>query len=91
MCPPAEIISDLHPRQEDGHAIKLARAAAICQEATAPYADRGWVQLRGDDTWARVHHLVRDAVTGPGEQWVWCAGQDEAWKVSGGWDPSHFV
>jgi hypothetical protein len=43
----AEIISRLHDIDDDGHAIKLARAAVICQELSRKHEDREWIKLKG--------------------------------------------
>lgn len=67
---------------DDGHAIKLARAAGICQEVTKKYQDRDWVLVKGDDTWSKINHLILDSLQSPGEYWVRSAGLDEAWTVS---------
>lgn len=75
----AEVASQIHPMPDDGHAIKLARAVGICEELTKKYQDRDWVLLKGDDTWAKIRHLVIDSLRGPGEYWVRSAGLDEAW------------
>ncbi|KUI52804.1 Oxidoreductase AflY [Cytospora mali] len=76
----AEILPRFHPMDDDGHAVKLARAAAICQENSKEYEDRDWMLIKGDDTWAKIHHLILDSVEGSGPKWVWCQGLDEAWK-----------
>lgn len=67
---------------DDGHAIKLARAAGICQEVTRKYQDRDWVLIKGDDMWSKINHLILDSLQSPGEYWVRSAGLDEAWTVS---------
>jgi len=67
---------------DDGHAIKLARAVGVCEELTKKYQDRDWVLIKGDDVWAKIHHLVLDSLQSPGEYWVRSAGLDEAWTVS---------
>lgn len=67
---------------DDGHAIKLARAAGICREVTRKYHDRDWVLIKGDDAWAKINHLILDSLQSPGENWVRSAGLDEAWTVS---------
>ncbi|KAK3685847.1 hypothetical protein B0T22DRAFT_500606 [Podospora appendiculata] len=77
---PLEIISRLHTLDEDGHAIKLARAAAICHELSRQYDDRDWMVIRGDDLWMKVHHLIVDSAEAPGPDWVRGAGFDDAWK-----------
>lgn len=78
-----DVLSRLHARPEDdGHAIKLSRAAAICQEFTKKYEDRDWVLLKGDDIWMRIHHLIVDSVEAPGPTWVRTTGLDQSWEVS---------
>lgn len=72
--------------QDDGHAIKLARAAAICEEVSKKYEDRDWMTIKGDDMWMRVHSLIADSVEAPGTTWVRNAGLDEAWDVSNDFD-----
>lgn len=67
---------------DDGHAIKLARAAGVCRQVTDRYQDRDWVLIRGNDTWAKVNNLILDSLQWPGEYWVRSAGLDEAWTVS---------
>lgn len=68
--------------EDDGHAIKLARAAVICQEISKKYEDRDWVKIKGDDMWTKIHHLIADSVEAPGPTWVRTAGLDGAWEVS---------
>lgn len=67
---------------DDGHAIKLARAAVICEEVSKKYQDRDWMMIKGDDVWARIHNLIADSVEAPGTTWVRNAGLDDAWDVS---------
>lgn len=67
---------------DDGHAIKLVRAAGVCRQVTDRYQDRDWVLIRGDDTWAKINNLILDSLHSPGEYWVRSAGLDEAWTVS---------
>lgn len=64
---------------EDGHAIKLARAAGICRDVTAKYQDRDWLLIKGDDTWARINHLIIDSLQGgrPGEYWARGGSRDD--------------
>ncbi|KAJ0117104.1 HypA protein [Diaporthe amygdali] len=76
----AEVALKIHRMSDDGHAIKLARAASICEQITKKYQDKEWVLIKGDDTWKRVHHLILDSLQSPGEYWVRSAGMDEAWK-----------
>ncbi|ROW08811.1 hypothetical protein VMCG_02917 [Cytospora schulzeri] len=75
-----DIISKYHPMEDEGHAVKLARAAAICQDVSKEYEDREWMVIKGDDMWLRVHHLILDSITSPGKKWVWGQGHEEAWK-----------
>ncbi|KAK3370199.1 hypothetical protein B0H63DRAFT_454404 [Podospora didyma] len=83
---PSATISDiitrrLHPLSDDGHAIKLGRAALICHDLLSrKYGDRDWVKIRGDDPWNKVAHLIVDSVEAPGETWVRSCGFEEAWK-----------
>lgn len=77
----SEIVSRLHNFEEDGHAIKLGRATAICQQISKKYEDKDWLLVKGDDTWLKLYHLIVDSVEAPGENWVRTAGLDEAWKV----------
>lgn len=76
-----EMISRLHNLEDDGHAIKLARATAVCQSFSRKYEDRDWLTVKGDDTWAKIYHLIVDSVEAPGEHWVRSCGLEEAWKV----------
>ncbi|KAF3770979.1 hypothetical protein M406DRAFT_344427 [Cryphonectria parasitica EP155] len=77
----ADIMSRLHNFvEDDGHAIKLGRAAVICQETTKKYEDREWMVIKGDDLWMKVHHLIADSVEAPGETWVRTTGLEEAWS-----------
>lgn len=64
---------------EDGHAIKLARAAGICRDVTEKYQDRDWVLIKGDDTWDRINHLIIDSLQGgrPGEYWARGGSRDD--------------
>ncbi|KAK1833346.1 HypA protein [Podospora conica] len=80
---PIDIISRLHTFADDGHAIKLGRAALICQQVCrayqgTPVADR--FMIKGDDLWERLLGLIVDSVEAPGENWVRSAGMEEAWK-----------
>lgn len=64
---------------EDGHAIKLARAAGICRDVTEKYQDRDWVLIKGDDTWAKINHLIIDSLQAgrPGEYWARGGSRDD--------------
>lgn len=67
---------------DDGHAIKLSRAAAIAQDVSRKYSAEDWMMIKGDDMWTRIHHLIADSVEAPGPMWVRTAGLDSAWTVS---------
>ncbi|KAL8383082.1 hypothetical protein RB595_006709 [Gaeumannomyces hyphopodioides] len=77
---PIDVVSRLHDFDDDGHSIKLARAAAICMQASAPYEDRDWMRLRGRENWMKVLNMVVDSVEAPGQHWVRTTGLEEAWK-----------
>ena len=55
----------------------------ICRNICKKYEDEGrdWLKVKGDDTWAKVCHLIVDSVEAPGERWLRSCGFDEAWKV----------
>ncbi len=78
---PMAVISRLHARQDDGHAVKLGRAALVCQQNSRQYEDRKWMMIRGDEQWMQVHHLIVDSIEAPGT-WVRSTGLEGAWKVS---------
>ncbi|KAH6641490.1 hypothetical protein F5144DRAFT_590769 [Chaetomium tenue] len=80
----ADIVARLHTYEDDGHSIKLARAAVICRNICKKYEDedKGWLKVKGDDMWAKVCHLIVDSVEAPGERWLRSCGFDEAWKFS---------
>lgn len=80
----SEILSRLHDFAplDDGHAVKLSRAAVITQQISENYNDRDWKIIKGDDMWMRIHHLIADSVEAPGPKFVRTAGLDEAWIVS---------
>lgn len=65
--------------QDDGHAIKLARAAVICRQNANNHENREWMVLKGEDVWSKINHLIVDSVEAPGATWVRTAGLDEAW------------
>ncbi|KAK4138648.1 hypothetical protein BT67DRAFT_413207 [Trichocladium antarcticum] len=76
------IVARLHDFPDDGHAIKLGRAAVICRNVCKKYEDQGrdWVKIKGDDMWAKVCHLIVDSVEAPGARWVRSCGFEEAWE-----------
>lgn len=88
---PIDVVSRLHSFDDDGHAIKLGRAAGICQQVSAQYEDRDWMRLKGRENWMKVLHMIVDSVEGPGQRWVRTTGLEEAWKVSRFYLPSHAV
>lgn len=79
----ADIVARLHTFEDDGHSIKLARAAVICRNICKKYEDEGkdWLKVKGDDMWTKVCHLIVDSVEAPGDRWLRSCGFDEAWKV----------
>lgn len=74
----------LHDLGDDGHAIKQARATAVCKELVQKYEGQSWVVLKGDDVWRTIQLMVVDAVQGPGRLYVYGAGIEESWKVGPG-------
>ncbi|KAJ4389416.1 hypothetical protein N0V93_006884 [Gnomoniopsis smithogilvyi] len=76
-----DILSRLHEfaPHDDGHAVKLSRAAVITQQISSKYSDRDWKIIKGDDMWMRIHHLIADSVESPGPTWVRTTGLDQAW------------
>lgn len=75
-----EILSRVHNLDDDGHVIKLGRAAAICHEVSKKYEDKDWLPLKGDDLWLKVYHLIVESAEAPGQRWVRTTGLEEAWK-----------
>lgn len=67
---------------DDGHAIKLGRAAVLCEEISKGYEDCDWIMIKGNDLWTNIHHLIVDSIEAPGTTWVRNTGLDEAWTVS---------
>lgn len=78
---PIDVIARLHELADDGHAIKLGRAALICRDICRPYEDRDWIKIKGDELWMNVFRLVVDSVEAPGPNWVRTCGLAEAWEV----------
>ncbi|KAK3939539.1 HypA protein [Diplogelasinospora grovesii] len=79
---PTDVISRLHEFEDDGHAIKLGRAAGVAYHISKKYEDDESVKLmiKGEETWTRVFHLIVDSVEAPGPNWVRSCGFAEAWK-----------
>ncbi|KAM0322208.1 hypothetical protein ACHAQA_009699 [Verticillium albo-atrum] len=65
---------------DDGHAIKQARANALCHELMKKYDDKAWAILKGDDIWRKIQFMTVDAVEGPGVLYVRSGGLEEVWK-----------
>ncbi|KAJ4248012.1 hypothetical protein NW757_008638 [Fusarium falciforme] len=63
---------------DDGHAIKQARATAVCHELMEEYKDKSWAVLKDESVWNKIQHMVVDAVEGPGVLYVCSTGFDEA-------------
>ncbi|RSM02263.1 hypothetical protein CDV31_010983 [Fusarium ambrosium] len=81
-----EIGMRLYDFGDDGHAIKQARATAVCHELMATYKGKHWAVLKDDSIWKKIQHMVVDAVEGPGVLYVRSTGFDEAWKDVPGQD-----
>ncbi|KAK1492142.1 hypothetical protein CCUS01_14103 [Colletotrichum cuscutae] len=64
---------------DDGHGIKQARATALCHELLKSYEDKAWNQLKGDDVWRKIQHMVVDALEAPGALYARSTGYEEAW------------
>ncbi|KAM0283145.1 hypothetical protein ACHAQH_002626 [Verticillium albo-atrum] len=65
---------------DDGHAIKQARANALCHDLMKKYEDKPWAILKGDDIWRKIQAMTVDAVEGPGVLYVRSGGFEEVWK-----------
>lgn len=77
-----DMLSRFHGFRDDGHAIKVFRAALITQELSRKYQDFGWMLIKGDDMWMRIYRLIADSVATPGPVFIRTAGLEEAWTVS---------
>lgn len=67
---------------DDGHAIKLSRAAVICEGLAKKYKDADWLVLKGDDLWRRIHNLIADSFEAPGTTFALVTGYHSGWDVS---------
>ncbi|KAM7219934.1 HypA protein [Rhypophila decipiens] len=77
-----ELISRLHElEQDDGHAIKLGRAALICQKEVKKKNPTPELVINTPQLWEKVLHLIVDSVEAPGPTWVRNAGLVGAWEV----------
>ncbi|RSL73791.1 hypothetical protein CEP54_000065 [Fusarium duplospermum] len=81
-----EIGMRLYDFGDDGHAIKQARATAVCHELMETYKDKPWAVLKDDSIWKKIQHMVVDVVEGPGVLYVRSTGFEEAWKDVPGQD-----
>jgi hypothetical protein len=82
---PPEVISRLHKFDEDGHIIKLGRAALVVQQLLKKYENADWINLKGDAIWNKIDHMIVDSVGDGGDtngNWVRGAGDERAWEVS---------
>ncbi|KAI1450026.1 hypothetical protein F5Y02DRAFT_370725 [Annulohypoxylon stygium] len=75
-----ELLPRMHNLDEDGHAIKLFRAAGLGQTVVEKYDDKDWVVIKGG-LWTKIKHLVVDSVEAAGPHWVRSAGFGEAWGI----------
>ena len=76
-----EIIAPLFTQSDDGHAIKLARAALVGWENARSYTDRPWLRIRTDEMRLQVLRLIVESVRpGTGDvTWVRSTGLEGAW------------
>lgn len=72
----------MHSLSDDGHVIKLWRAAGVGRKLSEPYENQDWLRIKGGKLWDQVAHLIMDSVESPGPRWVRNAGFEEAWKVN---------
>jgi hypothetical protein len=77
-----EVVKRLWDFEDDGHAIKLGRAALVCRNVCEGFEGEEWVVIKGEEMWDRVFRLIVDSVEAPGPNWVRSCGFEEAWKVS---------
>ena len=63
---------------DDGHAVKLARAVANAEKVSAGYEDEEWVMLKGW-MWEKIGNMVVDSVEDSGATWAKSVGFKEAW------------
>jgi hypothetical protein len=77
-----EVVRRLWDFEDDGHAIKLGRAALVCRDVCEGFEGKEWMVINGQDMWERVFKLIVDSVEAPGPNWVRSCGFEEAWKVS---------
>ncbi|KAK0626528.1 HypA protein [Immersiella caudata] len=77
-----EVVRRLWDFEDDGHAIKLGRAALVCKDVCKGFKEKEWMVIQRDDMWGKVLRLIVDSVEAPGPNWVRSCGFEEAWKVS---------
>ncbi len=61
---PFDLVSRLHFQEDDGHAIKLGRAALICNDLSQEYDRESWAIIRGRETWMKIFYLIVDSIEG---------------------------
>lgn len=73
----------MHKVEDDGHAIKLARAIVVCKNIMTKFESARWAKI-GGDVWLKIMHLVADSTQVPEgvERWMESSGFEEAWKVN---------
>lgn len=79
------IFDRLEALEEDGHAIKLARAVKHGEEVCGKYDAEEWCRIKGgSEMWLKVGNMVVDSVEGEGgeegKMWVRSCGFEEAWR-----------
>jgi hypothetical protein len=82
------IFNRLYELEDDGHAVKLARAVAVGERFSKPYeggedgdgkGERGWVKIKGF-MWEKIGNMVVDSVEDRvGATWARSVGFKEAW------------
>ena len=64
---------------DDGHAIKLGRAVAYAEIASAEYENEEWANIKGF-MWEKIGNMVVDSVEDNGDTWARNVGWDDAWE-----------
>lgn len=75
-----DVLPRLHGVVDDGHTIKVARAAVLARKAAEGREGRGWMKFKREEDWVRILWLLVDANEGWGVKWVRGAGFEEAWE-----------
>ena len=72
--------------EDDGHAVKLARAVAFGEQLMRDggYENEKWAKIKGG-MWEKIGNIVPDSVenTDDDTRWIRSAGFDEAWEGVG--------